>query len=125
MKKPWLIKALLIGLAVLFFSCFLLFMASLRGCPYPEVENEITRVAMRQVKNALAAYFNKKGEYPSSKDGLQKLLDEKIIREMPRDIWGEPLHYAHPGQYRQQYDLWSNGKDRLPGGGDDINSWDE
>jgi general secretion pathway protein G len=73
------------------------------------------------------------GSYPTSLDALIKgsgsnwsgpYLKKPAI---PNDPWGNPYQYkCCPGQYGD-YDIWSYGADKAPGGDGenaDVNSWD-
>ena len=47
------------------------------------------------------------------------------LKKKPVDPWGIPYNYKFPGDHnKDSYDLWSTGKDRSEGGGDDITNWD-
>ena len=48
-----------------------------------------------------------------------------IAKDVPLDPWGKPYNYKSPGEHGE-FDLWSFGKDGLPGGKDeaaDVTSW--
>lgn len=104
---------------------------------------------MKQVEEGLEKYFlDSGGELPTSKQGLQALVEPPESGPQPRtwngpyvqsrrvleDAWGRDFHYICPGReipgYEELYEpyaLWSYGEDGREGGEDaeaDINSWD-
>lgn len=91
------------------------------------------------LKAPLFTYRMHMGDYPSTSDGLQALIDRPgnskasqwhgpYITEskVPRDPWGEPYQYAYPGaKNKSSYDLWSKGPDKQSGTDDDIGNWEK
>lgn len=85
---------------------------------------------------ALDAYRLDTGSYPTSAQGLQALVTNPNVpnwngpylkkKEVPVDPWDTPYKYACcPGQH-DDYDLWSEGADKAPGGegeNADVTSW--
>lgn len=76
------------------------------------------------------------GDYPSSEEGLNSLLNRKnkfgisIVKiRLEFDPWSNPYRYLYPGIHTPNgYDLWSFGADNKPGGKGadaDINSWEK
>ena len=77
------------------------------------------------------------GSYPSGAQGLDALQKNPggaanwngpyLKKAVPKDPWGEPYKYrCCPGQHGD-YDLWSEGADKAPGGegeNADVVSWD-
>ena len=76
------------------------------------------------------------GAYPNASQGLDALQRNPNVtnwngpylkKSVPKDPWGEPYKYrCCPGQ-NGEYDLWSEGADRAPGGDGenaDVVSWD-
>lgn len=76
--------------------------------------------------------------YPSTSEGLQALLTPPpslaqparyrqggYIKKLPDDPWGNPYHYASPGEHGP-FDIYSLGADGRPGGEKsdaDIGNW--
>lgn len=90
------------------------------------------------LKAPLFTYRMHMGDYPSTSEGLQALIDRPGAKgdrwhgpyiteaKVPRDPWGEPYQYAYPGtRNKGSYDLWSKGPDKQSGTGDDIGNWDK
>jgi len=85
---------------------------------------------------ALDAYRLDVGSYPTAAQGLQALVTNPNApnwngpylkkKEVPLDPWDAPYKYACcPGQH-DDYDLWSEGADKAPGGDGenaDVTSW--
>ncbi len=95
---------------------------------------------LRGIEAALDLYYLDNYRYPSTADGLEALVrnpGESVAPnwnprgylgrgQVPIDPWGNPYQYAYPGQ-RGEYDLYSLGRDRQPGGQGldaDIGIWD-
>ncbi|PCJ36532.1 MAG: type II secretion system protein GspG [Cellvibrionales bacterium] len=117
------------------------FLASLVG---PQVLKQIggskTKAAILQIEEfstALDLYHLDGGRYPNTADGLNALIEKpssariwngpylkkKVIRDDP---WGNPYHYASPGEY-SDFDLFSLGRDGREGGegeDGDVLSWE-
>ena len=77
------------------------------------------------LETALDIYRLDMGAYPDQDKGLQALVDPAennprwrgpyLEKTIPLDPWGQPYQYRIPGE-RGEYDLFSFGKDRQPGG---------
>ena len=91
---------------------------------------------------ALDAYRLDTGTYPTTDEGLSALRVQPITgtarlgwrgpylrKTVPLDPWGRPYVYTAPGVHNpDSYDLYTLGKDGLPGGDGenaDITSWGE
>lgn len=75
------------------------------------------------------------GRYPDTSQGLDALMRNSgtqnwngpyLRKDVPKDPWSEPYKYrCCPGQHGE-YDLWSEGADKAPGGegeNTDVMSW--
>ena len=86
--------------------------------------------AKQQMKNfemALQKYSFEKGTFPSTEEGLQELVNEKIMKKIPEDPWGNPYQYRSPGETDPDFEIWSYGADGKEGGEGfkaDIKSWE-
>jgi general secretion pathway protein G len=89
------------------------------------------------IGQALEMYRLQNLHYPSTSDGLNALVTAPTssdpsqyqaggyIKKLPDDPWGNPYHYASPGQHGE-FDVWSDGADGKDGGegiNADIGSW--
>lgn len=82
---------------------------------------------------ALDLYELDNGSFPSDLDGLMREpspappgWNGPYLKKYPKDPWGEEYKYKFPGDHnKRSYDLWSHGRDRVAGGGDDITNWEE
>ncbi|MFH1753707.1 MAG: type II secretion system major pseudopilin GspG [Candidatus Omnitrophota bacterium] len=82
---------------------------------------------------ALDLYELDNGSYPPELDGLMRESSPTppnwngpYLKKKPKDPWGEEYQYKFPAEHNKgSYDLWSYGKDRVAGGGDDVANWEE
>ncbi|MDR2436166.1 MAG: type II secretion system major pseudopilin GspG [Puniceicoccales bacterium] len=83
------------------------------------------------LKAPLMAYKMNIGNYPSTAEGLQALVEAPsgkehkwrgpYVESMPKDPWGNDYLYAYPGVHnRAMYDVWSMGS---PSKGKEIGNW--
>ncbi len=79
---------------------------------------------------ALDRYYLSNGSYPSTEEGLQKLLDEGLIKKKAGallDPWKNPYQYRYPGEESQDPEIFSFGSDGREGGegnAADIKNWE-
>ncbi len=86
-------------------------------------------------ETALDTYRLDVGRFPTSDQGLEALRKKPndvdnwdgpyLPKEIPRDPWGNPYEYRHPGEHGD-YDIISYGADGQPGGEDedaDVVNW--
>jgi len=96
---------------------------------------------IQSIETALKLYRLDNGQYPSTEQGLQALVEPPTVGKLPRhwrkggylekgrvpkDPWGNDYIYLCPGLHGD-YDLMSYGADGEPGGeGEDrdINNWE-
>ena len=106
------------------------------------------RTDIANLEVCLDAFEIDTGRYPTTEEGLLALIEQPtaikgwhgpyITRGVPKDPWGSPYVYRHPGQHNTSgydlhsyqhntsgYDLHSFGPDGQDGGGDDIDNWSE
>ena len=73
------------------------------------------------------SYRAEKGHYPTSAEGLEQLVRDGFIREVPRDDWGNALQYRYPSPRPEvPFELCSLGADGMVGGegtNADICNW--
>lgn len=85
------------------------------------------------IATALKLYELDNGVFPTTDEGLEALLVQSssalnwngpYLESKPIDSWGRPYKYESPGTHRKQdYDLWSFGKDGKESD-DDIANWE-
>ena len=81
------------------------------------------------IKSALKLYRLDNGVYPSTEQGLQALVKKPetgnipnswkssgYLDRMPKDPWGSEYVYMTPGVSGEEFDVFSLGADRAPGG---------
>src|SRR5258708_2455657 len=96
------------------------------------------KVQVKAFESAVKSYKAMVGDYPSSGEGLnalvngpgnaadwRPLMSNEDVSTV--DPWGQKYNYAFPGS-RNGYgasapDIWSNGPDRQSGSADDIGNW--
>lgn len=87
---------------------------------------------------ALDLYELDNGDFPTTEQGLSSLVTKPTIPPIPKnwngrylkrkpvDPWGDAYVYMCPGVHnRDDYDLYSLGKDGVEGGEDDIDNWSD
>lgn len=92
-------------------------------------EVQVARAQIAAMVDALDQFRLDVGRYPTSAEGLaalsQPLPGEPrwrgpyLRKAAPNDPWGSQYQYRAPGE-RAEYDLFSLGKDRRPGGDGDA-----
>lgn len=98
-------------------------------------EVKTARAQITALGKALDQFRLDVGRYPSTEEGLGVLFERMngearwngpyLAKAAPPDPWGQPYQYRAPGEHGE-YDLFSYGKDRQPGGSgeaEDIVSW--
>ena len=106
-----------------------------------EARRTMAQVQMESIETALKLYKLDNGVYPSTEQGLQALVEQPTIgqlprkwreggylekRRVPKDPWDNDYVYLSPG-LNGDFDLISYGADREPGGegnNKDINNWE-
>ncbi len=87
---------------------------------------------------ALDLYALDNSAYPTTEQGFSALRTKPTLapvpenwkgpylkKSIPKDPWGNPYMYRYPGEFnREDYDLYSFGKDGVEGGGDDVVNWE-
>lgn len=90
-------------------------------------ERADVKQAQAQINDLVAnvkLFKREKKVYPTSDQGLQALVDENIMEELPVDPWGAEYNYESPGSHGDsKFDIWSNGPDEEDGTDDDVVSW--
>jgi general secretion pathway protein G len=90
---------------------------------------------LQTIATQLMVYESMNGFPPSSEQGLKALVQQpssspaprngrQVLKEVPLDTWGMEYQYGAPGKRNPDgYDLFSAGKDRIPGTEDDLGNW--
>ncbi len=99
------------------------------------------KIQIESIETAIKLYRLDNGEYPSTEQGLEALVEPPTVGQLPKawrkggylekgkvpkDPWGNDYIYLCPGLH-DDFDLMSYGADGEPGGEDnnaDINSWE-
>jgi general secretion pathway protein G len=73
-----------------------------------------TNIQMHNIEQALDAYKIRFQSYPSTEEGIQVLVSKEIMKDMPKDMWGNEFQYVRHNA--RSYTLKSFGADGSPGG---------
>lgn len=97
---------------------------------YRRAKVDAAKMQIKNLRLPLMEYMSAHGNYPSSDEGLQALLDEKLVKEKDiKDPWGNRFQYRYPSENDDdEFDIWSYGSDGKEGGSGfdaDVKSWDE
>ncbi len=85
-----------------------------------EAKVKQARIDIQNIKNAADLYYNKHSRYPTTEEGIQVLVQEKMLDKMPKDPWNRPYIYRFPGVKNPDGpDIGTYGADGQPGGTDD------
>ncbi|HNT27416.1 MAG TPA: type II secretion system major pseudopilin GspG [bacterium] len=132
MKALFRSRAASAGFSLLEIMVVMAIMAMIMGAVGVGFMNYLDKAKVKQaamdiktISNALDLYKSEFGKYP---DGLDALVQEKILKEkkVPKDPWTNEYVYINPGSNNSEgFDLYSFGKDGREGGGDDITNWEE
>lgn len=94
------------------------------------IPNANLTAAKTDIKNfsmVLEQYNLQNGNYPTSEEGLQKLVTDGMLKSKLIDPWKNPYQYRYPGKFGDTPEIWSYGADGKEGGegaNADINSWE-
>lgn len=93
------------------------------GTQLDDARDSRVEADIKSIGTYLYMYNAKQGGFPSTEQGLQALVP-KPMKELPVDGWNMPYNYESPGKHNpDSYDLYSSGKDKIPGTSDDIGNW--
>ena len=99
------------------------------------------RMQVEQLEQALKLYYLDNGEYPTTEQGLNALVEKPATEPVPKrwkeggylekkkiplDPWDNPFVYISPGVHDKDFDLVSYGADKEEGGEGkyaDVESW--
>lgn len=113
-KKCFSLLEMMVVIAIIGFLAGIM-VVNLQGAS-DDAAVETTKATIKQVEEALKMYYLKKRKYPSSENGLESLVTEKVFDRMPKDAWGNDIQYQYPGSGDKKFDLWSLGADGMDGG---------
>lgn len=81
-------------------------------------------------ENALEAYSLNHNSYPTTEEGLQRLVSDGLIKNKKDailDPWNNPYQYRYPGKFSDSFEIMSFGADGVEGGegaNADIKNWE-
>lgn len=94
------------------------------------IPNTKLTAAKTDIKNfsmVLEQYNLQNGSYPTTEEGLQKLVTDGLLKSKLIDPWKNPYQYRYPGKFSDSFEIWSFGADGVEGGDGadaDILSWE-
>ncbi len=81
----------------------------------------VAKLEISRICQALETYYSAYDRYPTNDEGIEVLAqaNEKfaaaLLSEVPKDPWGHPYEYVHPGR-ETAYEVLSFGADGREGG---------
>jgi len=88
---------------------------------------------LKTINISLMSYRGLCGSFPTTEQGLKALAIapqpkpqrwQKLMDKIPEDPFGKEYQYVEPGVHNPEtYDLFSAGKDHVPGTADDLENW--
>ncbi|MCX7919687.1 MAG: type II secretion system major pseudopilin GspG [bacterium] len=106
----------------------------------PGVKIDRTKADIVNISNVIDLYYMHNGNYPTTDQGLQALIEKPTSapipkdwrgpylkkKQVPVDPWGNEYKYKCPGDHNpEEYDIWSMGPDGQDGSEDDIGNWEK
>jgi general secretion pathway protein G len=82
-----------------------------------EARIKTTKIEIKVVEEALSLYKLRHNRFPETSQGIQRLVEDKVMAKMPHDGWEHEFHYALEGG---RYVITSYGVDEAPGGEDEA-----
>ncbi|MCE1170376.1 MAG: type II secretion system protein GspG [Azovibrio sp.] len=76
---------------------------------------------LRALRSALLLPVPERPQLPDTAQGLETLVREGSLKQLPLDPWGRPYQYRYPGQ-AHTYELFSLGPDGVESQ-DDVVVW--
>lgn len=94
----------------------------------PNANVTAAKTDIKNFSNVLEQYsLQNNGKYPTTEEGLQKLVTDGMLKSKLLDPWKNPYQYRYPGQSGDAPEIWSYGADGVEGGegaNADIKSWE-
>lgn len=86
-----------------------------------QAQLDAAKVEVKTIADALQLYRMRRRSYPTTGEGLTKLVEEELVERRPTDPWGNDYVYVSPGEKnRKSFDLFSKGPDGVERTDDDI-----
>ena len=91
----------------------------------------------KSFESALAMYKLNAGNFPTTQQGLNALVEKptstpgprrwvQVMSRIPNDPWGQPYIYRFPGKKRaNEFEIISKGPDGMENTGEDLSSQDD
>jgi general secretion pathway protein G len=114
----------MVFVSVLAIYAMVLVSVEVLSSPHKGERQKRAQMEISKLSSALEMYRIDNDTYPSTDQGLAALSDV-YLATTPKDPWGRDYYYRSPG-YSGDFDLYTLGRDRLPGGegeSSDIGNW--
>ncbi|MDD3481408.1 type II secretion system protein GspG [Azovibrio restrictus] len=119
-RLPSLAETLALGLPLITALAATLWLA--QGLPDArELAYSQARDDLRALRSALLLPALERPQLPDTDQGLETLVREGSLKQLPLDPWGRPYQYRYPGQ-AHTYELFSLGPDGVESQ-DDVVAW--
>lgn len=82
-----------------------------------------TEASIQTIERGLKEFHFETGVYPTMEEGIQVLVERKILDKVPTDGWERQFEYYYPVEGNVPYEIVSPGKDGVLPSEDDIISW--
>ncbi len=107
--------------------------------PLDKCKVSVWNATLHQLHNSIRQFKLEYGRMPTDAEGLMVLVEKppawsekeewtQFLEAMPRDRWGNGLHYVAMPEHEWGFGIYSTGADGMTSSGgndlDDINSWD-
>lgn len=85
----------------------------LTGCPKGIIEEAqtVANVELNALAATLNAFSRDTGQFPTTEEGLNLLVERRLLLGIPNDPWGRPYQYVALPSTKRGYDVFSFGPD--------------
>jgi len=104
----------------------------------PKIREDVTFTRVEEdigeLKSLVEEYHGNTGSYPTTEQGLEALVSRppgeprtwrQVLRKLPADAWMNDYQYRPCGSGETaKFEIWSLGRDGIPGTKDDLSSLD-
>ena len=104
----------------------------------PGVKRDRSKADIVNLSTVIDMYYMHNGNYPTTDQGLQALIEKPsstpvpkdwrgpYLKKQPIDPWGNEYKYKCPGDHNpEEYDVWTMGGDGQDGSDDDMGNWEK
>jgi general secretion pathway protein G len=103
---------IMVVIAILGMMATIITVAYIRYLDQSKVDG--TNIQMHNVAQAMDAYKVQFGQYPTTEQGIQELVNKKVMPSLPKDKWDRDFEYIR--NKSDSYTIKSYGSDGAAGG---------